>query len=99
MVDTMKPKVGKTLNSFANAILAISIRLTEGQGDGPWEGRRMSTAPGNIEDCMDSLGRHMCAYFRGDTDEDHLTALVTNALIALELRERKNWGVNQNQED
>lgn len=80
-------KLGQTLRTFAKALTCVAIRMSEGQGDGPWEGNRMSesTPP---EDQLDSLARHLIAHLQGLEDEDHLVALATNALIILETRER-----------
>ena len=89
----IKPRVGDTIKSLANALEAISELMTFGYDHhgGTWEGGRLSSDT-CTDDCNNSMLRHLLDDMRGDiTDEDdirHDVAFVTNALIRLERRIR-----------
>lgn len=93
----VKPRVGLTVATFANAIEALSELMTFGheQHGGDWEGGRLSD-PECIEKCEDSLIRHILARGRGELIDDgpkgsgmhHDVSEVANAMIKLERRLR-----------
>jgi hypothetical protein len=53
-------------------------KSARGFGEGKW-------LPTSV--CLDSLERHLNAYRCGDNSEDHLAAVVTNALMLMETEE------------
>ena len=90
-----KARVGKTVLSLSNAIVAVAEILTIGheKHGGAWDGGRMS-AEDCIEKCDDSMMRHFLEDGiddgEGGTGMHHDVAVAANALIRLERRIRND---------
>lgn len=73
--DSGKPRLG-LISPFA--MRRLGARLAAGaakHGDRTWE-RGMA-----FSRVVDSLERHLAAYKAGDADEDHLAAVMSNAMF------------------
>jgi Fe-S-cluster formation regulator IscX/YfhJ len=76
MSDRTKPRISLVpLVGLARAARIMAKGLCDGRKEGDWQTMRR-------EDFVNGLMRHVIALQDGDDSEDHLGAVIANALIA-----------------